>query len=161
MSNTDTDLSALLNFHSQLRAYHFAISSGQLSLSGTDEVTQSVVGDASGLISAGLRAYQSITGDSDKAVALGVLTKQKTKTSWRRMAMAETVEGALRLAVANSSYVIERIYDGNLDDVAKDSFANVVQMVDAACEDLARGVSVSYYGLDHLAKDLDFDGPSL
>lgn len=160
MSNTDTDLSALLNFHSQLRAYHFAISSGQLPLSGTDEVTQSVVGDASGLISAGLRAYQSITGDSDKAVALGVLT-QRAQTSWRRMAMAETVEGALRLAVENSSYVIERIYDGKLDDVTKDAFVNVVQMVDAACEDLARGVSVSYYGLDYLAKDLDFDGPSL
>lgn len=150
----------LLDFHSQLRAFHFAISSGQLSLDGG--VEKWAIDEASVLIESGVRAYQSISGESDRTAALRLLT-QRNKLVWMQMQMAESVDDALRMAIVNTAATIECAYYGKLDDVAKSAFAHVVQAVDAACEDLARGVGVreSHYGLDHLAREPDIDGPAL
>lgn len=150
----------LLDFHSQLRAFHFAISSGQLSLDGG--VEKLAIDGATALIESGVRAYQSISGESDKAAALRVLTR-RNKLAWMQMQMAESVDDALRMAIVNTAATVECVYYGKLDDVAKGAFVHVVQAVDAACGDLARGVGVreSHYGLDYLAEEPDINGPSL
>ena len=161
MSNIYNELPPLLDFHSQLRAFHFAISSGQLSLDRSVEVEKVVVDDASRLINLGVRAYQGITGEADKAEALTVLT-QRTGASWKQMQMTETIEDALRMAIVNAATTIESVYDDKLDDAAESVFAHTVQAVDAACEDLARGLGFGYYGLDYLLSETpDVDGPAL
>ena len=107
-----------------------------------------VVDDASRLIELGVRAYQGVTGETDKAEALFALT-QRTKLAWSHMQMTETVEDALRMAIVNTATTIESVYYGKLDDAAKSVFTHTVQAVDAACGDLARGLGFSYYGLDY------------
>lgn len=159
MIGESSGLSELLKFHSQLRALHFAISGGKLPLGAYEEGGR-VVDDSRKLMYSGVKAFQRIKGEPNENLAVETLV-QRGKSSWRQMAMMEPVEDALRVAVANSSYIVEHIFNGESPDAHWHGFADVVLTVDAACKDFAKGLGFYYYGLDDLFEDRHVDSPSI